>query len=198
MAFGLLYSCRSGDGGFNILPSQQAARRLPLDGGVCRRGIKTRAVDASNANKLIIAVDCTLFQYGWVAVGTKMLSVACIYRLGARGMRHTCLCSGYEGLRVGRHKHRAQCRWQGWLMLSVNSACGFYMCLVCFCVLRCNGYFGLRRFNPVLIYCLPMLYAAYPSVQVDMYHASPLLPMKDEGIMETALHALNTVREQTA
>eukprot|EP00752_Nemacystus_decipiens_P010064 g8968.t1 len=29
-------------------------------------------------------------------------------------------------------------------------------------------------------------------VEVDMYHASPLLPMKDEGIVETALQALNT------
>ncbi|CAN0102086.1 unnamed protein product [Ectocarpus sp. 12 AP-2014] len=28
-------------------------------------------------------------------------------------------------------------------------------------------------------------------VEVDMYHASPLLPMSDEGIMETALEALN-------
>lgn len=31
-------------------------------------------------------------------------------------------------------------------------------------------------------------------IQVDMYHAGPLLPMKDEGIVETALQALNTVR----
>lgn len=31
-------------------------------------------------------------------------------------------------------------------------------------------------------------------IQVDMYHASPLLAMKDEGIVATALQALNTVR----
>ncbi|CAM9183991.1 unnamed protein product [Laminaria digitata] len=29
-------------------------------------------------------------------------------------------------------------------------------------------------------------------VEVDMYHASSLLPLKDEGVMETALEALNT------
>lgn len=31
-----------------------------------------------------------------------------------------------------------------------------------------------------------------------MYHASPLLPMKDDGIMETALQALNTVGDRTS
>ena len=35
-------------------------------------------------------------------------------------------------------------------------------------------------------------------IQVDMYHAGPLLPMKDEGIVETALEALNTVREDSS
>ncbi|CAM9900226.1 unnamed protein product, partial [Hapterophycus canaliculatus] len=45
-------------------------------------------------------------------------------------------------------------------------------------------------------YHLNMLQDAYRSqeasvVEVDMYHASPLLPMKDENIVETALQALN-------
>lgn len=34
----ILSSCRIGDGGSNVLPSQQAAGRLPFDRGFCRRG----------------------------------------------------------------------------------------------------------------------------------------------------------------